>query len=113
MVLACSLVGLLAWFEVLGSWFEVGATWVQVGSGLVGVGGGPRNKNYTKKFRGMVTLTDALAGSLNIPAVRVSEAIGRNNVRRIAIDFGITSTFISGNNSSITLLKYLLSLANT
>ncbi|MDG2404904.1 MAG: transglycosylase domain-containing protein, partial [Paracoccaceae bacterium] len=53
-------------------------------------------KNYTKKFRGMVTLTDALAGSLNIPAVRVSEAIGRNNVRRIAIDFGITSTLAQG-----------------
>ena len=53
-------------------------------------------KNYTKRFRGMVTLTDALAGSLNIPAVRVSEAVGRNNVRQIARDFGITSTLAQG-----------------
>ncbi|MGY9010664.1 MAG: transglycosylase domain-containing protein, partial [Rhodobacterales bacterium] len=53
-------------------------------------------KNYTKKFRGMVTLTDALAGSLNIPAVRISEAVGRNNVRQIARDFGITSNLAQG-----------------
>ena len=60
-------------------------------------GSGPWTpKNYTKKFRGQVTLTEALAGSLNIPAVRVSEAVGRENVRRIANDFGITSALATG-----------------
>ena len=60
-------------------------------------GSGPWTpKNYTKTFRGMVTLTQALAGSLNIPAVRISEAVGRDNVRQIANDFGITSTLAAG-----------------
>ena len=60
-------------------------------------GSGPWTpKNYTKKFRGQVTLTEALAGSLIIPAVRVSEAVGRENVRRIANDFGITSALATG-----------------
>jgi penicillin-binding protein 1A len=46
-------------------------------------GSGPWSpRNYTNEFRGMVTLTEAFAHSLNIPAVRISEAMGRENVRR-------------------------------
>ncbi|WP_299923204.1 PBP1A family penicillin-binding protein [uncultured Pelagimonas sp.] len=46
-------------------------------------------KNYTKKFKGRVTLTDALKHSLNIPAVKISESVGRELVMRVARDFGI------------------------
>ena len=53
-------------------------------------------KNYTKDFKGAVTLTQALKESLNIPAVRVSESVGRENVRRVAEDFGIASDLALG-----------------
>ena len=46
-------------------------------------------RNYTNQFYGRVTLTKALQDSLNIPAVKVSEAVGRDNVRRVAAEFGI------------------------
>src|SRR6056300_1668417 len=60
-------------------------------------GSGPWSpRNYTKEFRGMVTLTDALANSLNIPAVKISEAVGRDNVRKVATDFGIASDLAAG-----------------
>lgn len=53
-------------------------------------GSGPWSpKNYDKKFHGRVTLTEALANSYNIPAVRISEGLGRDLVRRVATDFGI------------------------
>jgi penicillin-binding protein 1A len=52
--------------------------------------------NYDREFRGTVTLTEALAQSLNIPAVRVSEAAGREAVRRVATDFGIKSDLAAG-----------------
>lgn len=60
-------------------------------------GSGPWTpQNYTKTFKGEVTLTTALAESLNIPAVRVSEAMGRDKVRRVAEDFGIDSELAVG-----------------
>lgn len=60
-------------------------------------GSGPWSpKNYDRKFHGKVTLTDALAQSLNIPAVKVSEEVGRDNVRRIAADFGLESDLAAG-----------------
>jgi 1A family penicillin-binding protein len=52
--------------------------------------------NYTNDFRGWVTLTDALANSLNIPAVKLSEAVGRENVRTVAAMFGIESDLALG-----------------
>jgi membrane peptidoglycan carboxypeptidase len=48
-------------------------------------------ENYTNEFEGRVTLTDALKKSLNIPAVRVSESVGRDLVHKVAYDFGIES----------------------
>jgi len=49
-------------------------------------------RNYNGEFAGEVTLTDALKASLNIPAVKVSESVGRDLVQRVARDFGIEST---------------------
>ena len=60
-------------------------------------GSGPWSPmNYDRKFHGPVTLTDALKNSFNIPAVKVSESVGRENVRKIASDFGIRSDLASG-----------------
>ena len=53
-------------------------------------------ENYDKKFHGRVTLTDALAHSYNIPAVKVAEAVGLANVRKVATDFGIASDLAAG-----------------
>ena len=43
-----------------------------------------------------MTLADALKDSLNIPAVKVAQAVGLDNVRRIASDFGIESDLAQG-----------------
>ena len=60
-------------------------------------GSGPWSpKNYTNEYQGLVTLTTALKKSLNIPAVRVSEAVGRDVVRKVAADFGIDSDLAAG-----------------
>lgn len=60
-------------------------------------GSGPWSpQNYTKEFKGSVTLTDALKDSLNIPAVKISEAVGRELVRKVAADFGIESDLAAG-----------------
>lgn len=60
-------------------------------------GSGPWSpQNYTKDFKGLVTLTEALKQSLNIPAVRVSEAVGREAVRQVAENFGIVSDLAQG-----------------
>ncbi len=48
-------------------------------------------ENYTREFAGTVTLVDALAKSLNIPAVKVSESVGRDLVHQVSSDFGIDS----------------------
>jgi penicillin-binding protein 1A len=60
-------------------------------------GSGPWSpRNYTGEFRGMVTLAEALKHSLNTPAVRLSEAIGRDLVRAVAEQFGIHSSLAEG-----------------
>ncbi len=53
-------------------------------------------ENYSRKHYGRVTLTEALKRSLNVPAVKVSEAVGRDLVRRVASDFGIQSDLAAG-----------------
>ena len=52
--------------------------------------------NYDREFKGMITLTQALAESRNIPAVRVSEAAGREAVRSVAAGFGLQSDLALG-----------------
>lgn len=48
-------------------------------------------ENYSREYSGSVTLVDALARSLNIPAVKVSESVGRDLVHKVSEDFGIVS----------------------
>ena len=60
-------------------------------------GSGPWTpQNYDHEFKGLITLTTALKESRNIPAVRVSEAVGREAVRAVATGFGIESTLADG-----------------
>lgn len=60
-------------------------------------GSGPWTpKNYDGEFKGLITLAQALAESRNIPAVRVSEAVGREVVRKVAADFGLDSDMAAG-----------------
>ncbi len=47
--------------------------------------------NYDHKYHGRVSLVDALKYSFNIPAVKVSESVGRDLVHKVAQDFGIAS----------------------
>ncbi|WP_377191599.1 transglycosylase domain-containing protein [Ruegeria meonggei] len=53
-------------------------------------------KNYTNKYYGRVSLADALKNSLNIPAVKVAEISGLDNVRTVASEFGIESNLAEG-----------------
>ncbi|MFN4057654.1 MAG: transglycosylase domain-containing protein [Roseinatronobacter sp.] len=60
-------------------------------------GSGPWSpRNYGGGFSGFVTLTEALAKSLNTPAVRISEAMGRARVREVANKFGLRSELAEG-----------------
>ncbi len=49
-------------------------------------------ENYSGDYFGSVTLTEALAKSLNIPAIKISESVGRDLVRKVSEDFGIQSS---------------------
>ncbi len=53
-------------------------------------------QNYDHKFKGPITLTQALAESRNIPAVWISEMVGRDLVKKVAMDFGVAETFGDG-----------------
>ncbi len=53
-------------------------------------------KNYDHKFHGEVTLTEALRKSYNIPAVKLSERVGRELVQKVASDFGIEGNLAEG-----------------
>jgi len=53
-------------------------------------------ENYRRDHAGEATLTQALMASLNIPAVKVSERVGRDNVRTVAEMFGIESELATG-----------------
>ncbi len=53
-------------------------------------------ENYTRDYKGVMTLTQALAQSRNIPAVKVFERVGREAVVNIAADFGLESDLAVG-----------------
>ncbi len=53
-------------------------------------------KNYDGKYKGMITLTEALAESRNIPAVKIQELVGRDLVKRVATDFGVATNLADG-----------------
>lgn len=49
-------------------------------------------KNYDEKFEGTITLRRALAGSRNVPAVKLAERIGISSVVDVTRRFGITTS---------------------
>ncbi|WP_299025881.1 transglycosylase domain-containing protein [uncultured Sulfitobacter sp.] len=53
-------------------------------------------RNYTNRFVGQTTMTNALAQSLNIPAVKISESVGRATVSTVASQFGIKNDLAAG-----------------
>ncbi|MCB2127619.1 MAG: PBP1A family penicillin-binding protein [Rhodobacteraceae bacterium] len=53
-------------------------------------------KNYDPEYRGFITLTEALAHSVNTATVRVSQAVGLEAVRQVADQFGMNSDLASG-----------------
>ncbi len=53
-------------------------------------------ENYSRSFLGPITLAEAVAQSVNTVAVRVSEAVGRENVRAVAAAFGLDSDLAAG-----------------
>lgn len=53
--------------------------------------GGWRPRNYGRSFAGRVTLTSALARSINTVPVRLAEAMGRDVIVETAYDMGIRS----------------------
>lgn len=60
-------------------------------------GSGPWSpRNYTNEFRGMMSIAEAFARSQNIPAVRISESMGRADVRRAANAFGLQAELADG-----------------
>lgn len=48
-------------------------------------------RNYDERFEGVITLRRALAGSRNVPAVKVASQIGIENIVQMTRRFGITS----------------------
>ena len=62
---------------------------------------GWRPENYSRQYRGAVTLRDALALSLNTVAVRLALEVGTRPVIKTAQALGITSTLLD--NASIAL----------
>lgn len=53
-------------------------------------------ENYSRNYRGEITLTEALVHSVNTSAVRVSEATGRARVSAVARDLGVNSPIADG-----------------
>ena len=52
--------------------------------------------NYDREFKGPITMVQALAESRNIPAILVSESVGRELVRNVAAGFGIDGDMAAG-----------------
>ncbi|MEO1640795.1 MAG: transglycosylase domain-containing protein [Pseudomonadota bacterium] len=52
--------------------------------------------NYDREFKGPVTMVQALAESRNIPAIVLSEDIGRELVRNVANGFGLDGDLAAG-----------------
>lgn len=50
--------------------------------------------NYDERYEGMITLRRALAGSRNVPAVKLADKIGINDVIDVARRFGISSPLL-------------------
>lgn len=53
-------------------------------------------ENYTRNYKGTVTLLEALRHSLNVPAVKIANSVGLDLVRKVASEFGIESDLAAG-----------------
>ena len=67
-------------------------------------------KNYENRYRGTLTLRDALAVSSNVASVRLSQRVGMENVIAAARDLGVTSPLspnpsLALGTSGLTLLE--------
>jgi penicillin-binding protein 1A len=67
-------------------------------------------KNYENRYRGTLSLRDALAVSSNVASVRLAQRVGTENVIRTARDLGVTSPLnanpsLALGTSGITLLE--------
>lgn len=67
--------------------------------------------NYDEKFEGTITLRRALAGSRNVPAIKLAEKVGMSNIVDAARRFGITSPLppylpVALGAAEITLLEH-------
>ena len=52
--------------------------------------------NYENRYRGEITLREAFAVSSNVAAVRLAEAVGREDVRNAAVDLGVDGELEDG-----------------
>lgn len=48
-------------------------------------------KNYSLKYRGTITLAEALAGSINVPAVKIAQEVGVVTLLKFVQSLGVTS----------------------
>jgi penicillin-binding protein 1A len=67
--------------------------------------------NYDEKFEGVITLRRALAGSRNVPTVRLAEKVGMSDITETARRFGISSPLppylpVALGAAEITLLEH-------
>ena len=53
-------------------------------------------RNYDREFKGPITLTQALQESRNIPAIMLSESVGRDAVQTVARGFGFSNDLADG-----------------
>ena len=53
-------------------------------------------ENYDREFKGPVTMIQALAESRNVPAILVSEEVGRGLVSNVATGFGVKGDLAAG-----------------
>jgi len=61
-------------------------------------------KNYDGKYHGNVTVRQALANSYNVPAVRLANKLGPDNIVSLGREFGLTNWIVDGSYGlSITL----------
>jgi 1A family penicillin-binding protein len=60
--------------------------------------------NYDAKFRGPISLRDALAQSLNVPAVKLLYLTGLNNAIRLAQDMGLSTIMSDPSRYGLSLV---------
>lgn len=48
-------------------------------------------KNYSLRYRGTITLAEALAGSVNVPAVKIAHEVGVETLLKFIQSLGVTS----------------------